>query len=614
MAASHRAPRQWSLTKTENVNSFESWRQNLVYTLSLDQQFAPFLVEGVQWGKKTKDAPLRGFTDDAATVAEDARRTAQQKVTMLELMLGQIANYCPVISRNAIVRNSTSTSQIWQTIRLHYGFKSTGGHFVDFADIQLEPDERPEDLYQRLVAFIDDNLIKQGSGITHHDEEVNEDEELSPTLENMIVLTWLRLLHKDLPKLVKQRYGTELRSRTLASIKPEISQAIDTLLDEVRASEDARIMRAVTYNFPPHRDPSLHKKPQYVQHTTKHIPTQRPTKVCPLCQEGRRVDIHHYLSECPYLPEADRKFILRARRISKVLDQCEAEEPGDEQYVDEETLPRPTALRVQVRQSPYLDTCYGSRAIRITLDSGATCNMVRAATAYALGVPIHKSSQSAHQADGSSPLIVVGETQLTVTRDDREFLLDALVVENLDVEVLAGTPFMECNDVAIRPSKRQVILGDSTTYLYGSITKSEPGLEVRHATPTVADQPTTVFPRDYVETEVSRKYRNTPQVFGLKSVYQDTHMWSPPSIPISIAREVPISQLANNPELIKKKKRKTNHHHNAKMPVEDTPVMSGDLVYLYSAQTTRPPEIAALPALTTSRDELGKFSHTSSSQ
>ena len=51
-----------------------------------------------------------------------------------------------------------------KTIRLHYGFQTTGGHFIDFSDIKLESDEKPEDLYQRLVAFLEDNLLKQGGG------------------------------------------------------------------------------------------------------------------------------------------------------------------------------------------------------------------------------------------------------------------------------------------------------------------------------------------------------------------------------------------------------------------------------------------------------------------
>jgi hypothetical protein len=57
MANSTRAPKQWCLTKHETVNSFENWRQNLIYSLSLDKNVAPFLVAGFKWQKKTKTTP-----------------------------------------------------------------------------------------------------------------------------------------------------------------------------------------------------------------------------------------------------------------------------------------------------------------------------------------------------------------------------------------------------------------------------------------------------------------------------------------------------------------------------------------------------------------------------
>ena len=63
--------------------------------------------------------------------------------------------------------------------------------------------------------FDEDILLKPNS-LSHHGDLITEDEELSPSLENFVVLTWLKLIHPDLPRLVKQRYGTELRSRTLA--------------------------------------------------------------------------------------------------------------------------------------------------------------------------------------------------------------------------------------------------------------------------------------------------------------------------------------------------------------------------------------------------------------
>ena len=68
----------------------------------------------------------------------------------------------------------------------------------------------------------------------------------------------------------------------------------------------------------------------------------------------------------------------------------------------------------------------------------------------------------------SSPLNVVGKTRLTPTCEVHEFTSEGLVVTNLDVNVLAGTPFMEADDVSVRPAKRQVIIGDGPTYSYGS--------------------------------------------------------------------------------------------------------------------------------------------------
>ena len=118
MASTQRAPKQWCLSKTESINSFENWKQNLVYTLSLDEKFAPFLIEGVKWLKKSKAQPLRGFVDDTADVPAASRLTAIQKVCSLELMLRQIANYCPIISRRTLVKNATSLEFIWQTIIL----------------------------------------------------------------------------------------------------------------------------------------------------------------------------------------------------------------------------------------------------------------------------------------------------------------------------------------------------------------------------------------------------------------------------------------------------------------------------------------------------------------
>ena len=39
MAATHRVPKQWPLTRSETINSFENWKQNIMYALKLDPAF-----------------------------------------------------------------------------------------------------------------------------------------------------------------------------------------------------------------------------------------------------------------------------------------------------------------------------------------------------------------------------------------------------------------------------------------------------------------------------------------------------------------------------------------------------------------------------------------------
>ena len=160
---SNRAPKQWSLKKNETITTFEAWRQNLQYPLSLDVNFASFLADNFTWLKKSSTAPNRGLKPDGDNIPTTRQRTAFQKNLHPELMLGQIANFCPVISRSSIVKNSTSIRSVWQAIRAHYAFQSTSARFLDFSNIKREVDERPKDLFKHLVSFTEDNLWPRNS-------------------------------------------------------------------------------------------------------------------------------------------------------------------------------------------------------------------------------------------------------------------------------------------------------------------------------------------------------------------------------------------------------------------------------------------------------------------
>ena len=571
MASSLKAPKQWMLQSDADVTQFESWRNNLLFTLSLDDNYKPFLKSDATWGKKTKANPKRGFTDT------ENGQTADQKVYLLELMLGQIANYSP-INRSTITKNSTSLASVWSAIRQHLNIEANGARVLDLANMTLIPGERPEVLYERLLAFVDDNLMRADGGIKHHGENIADDEELTPTIENMIVVIWLQLLHKDLPKKVKDRYATDLKSMSLASIKSEISSALDSLLEEVQVSQDSRAMRASAIsNGREWRDPRSRDwresrnqgwsdgKSREGKNTPGRYKSnqEREDPECPLCVAAKRPYVNHHLSGCRYLPEKDRKYITRAR--SSTI------ESGDEEENDRHSdtydnagaacarsvdIP-PTARRVPVESSPFLDVYYKHHSVRITIDSGGTANFIRRDVAVKLNVNIRKHSQYSHQADGSSPLKIVGETTITFSFKHHRLVLEALVAQDLDEEILGGIPFMNSNDIWIRPRHKFVAIGDDK-YYYSN--ENSPALSSKRLVAETIRCPEslTVWPGEFVEVPVPEDFygqdvaleprTDTP----VNSKCSDSQIWPQPQIIKCNDNVLRIPNLSESPKSIKK--------------------------------------------------------------
>ena len=106
--------------------------------------------------------------------------------------------------------------------------------------------------------------------------------------------------------------------------------------------------------------------------------------------------------------------------------------------------------------------------MQLTLDTGATSNMVRASSAQLYGFPKTPASQMAHQADGVTPMDVIGEVHCSLTRGQWTFELDALVVHQLDIDILAGNPFMVRNDIGVCPAKHQIEIGGTDIISYSS--------------------------------------------------------------------------------------------------------------------------------------------------
>lgn len=67
------------------------------------------------------------------------------------------------------------------------------------------------------MSFIKENLLLANGYILHCGEVLGSDEENIHTyIQNLVVVTWLRLVHSDLPSVIKQCYDTGLKSNSQA--------------------------------------------------------------------------------------------------------------------------------------------------------------------------------------------------------------------------------------------------------------------------------------------------------------------------------------------------------------------------------------------------------------
>ena len=118
--------------------------------------------------------------------------------------------------------------------------------------------------------------------------------------------------------------------------------------------------------------------------------------------------------DCCYLPDRDRRSWAWSRMVMDDPDNPGAEECEPLGERSEIVVPpvqsgEPAALRVNIVQSPVLHTFYHQHPLQLTLDTNATSDMVHASSTQLYGFPISLVSQMAHQADGVTPVDVIGE-------------------------------------------------------------------------------------------------------------------------------------------------------------------------------------------------------------
>ena len=475
----HHGPKLKPLTTNESLSSLEVFKSNILYGLRLNPDFRDYLEDGVIFGKKTRANPSRDLVDifkereviveNEATKERKVRKekylhkSKEERCRDVDLLLEQVANYCPHVPRTDITKDCRSVKEVFNTIRVFYNKQITGASLNEVWNIRRELDESPQVLFARIKQLYLDNLLTT-DGLHHVEGRVDEDEEMSPTLLNTIVLHWLQILHPNLRDLVTQRFITQLRDNTYACLLPEISRSVNALLEEL--SNPAPVNRL---NYNP-TNSSYPTKTPYRPNKSNSQFRQSSGKFCKFCKmTGKKMFHTHNMEDCLFMKKLNSQNSAVRQVSYETSDwdlQCQEfyeYEPPDEPP----DLPQEFVINhVTGDASPVLELKSNDRVCLVTLDTGAPCNLVRYSKAKELQAVIRPTLQKVRMADGTTSLDVVGETDLTLYRNNKPYHLPAIVCRDADTDILAGIPFMKANDVAVRPFSDEIILGGTEFIKY----------------------------------------------------------------------------------------------------------------------------------------------------
>ena len=463
-ANSFRPPKQWALTENETITDYAKWQSNILYHLSLCNEFAPYL--DATWG--TASVANHGLADDPAPAADQPanpdRKTAVQKSLILDRMLALIAQFAPSLLNKEIIKRSTSLAWIWTRIRKHYNFNQSEVNFLNIHAIKRKPEERYETFFQRIMAHLEDNLLTVASGLQHDGVAPDADENMSPTTERLAVYLWLQLIDDRLPAYVARVYAHELQMKTLKDIQPMLSQSMDSLLAEISCQEEVRVHYAKS-GF---SQKSSRSKFQQAKRKSN-------VKGCSICKAAGRPSDNHDITACWFLSKMEKMEIGKALQvIVEDNDDFDEEDTAEENEVSNCSVITSTeiadssVMKVECDVSPSFYAFYQHHPCKVVLDTGATSSVVSLSFVRSMGIQIQKTQQSARSADKSS-LLIQGEVHFNLYFGQRQLPISALVLEKLDCDILAGIPFCKSNDVHIHLKSETISIGDKTIPYGGKI-------------------------------------------------------------------------------------------------------------------------------------------------
>ena len=489
------------LTETQ----FNIWKEELEVYISQEKCFKIFLPgQPYQiWQSAEEYSDRIRRLNEPDLVRANADRTNEEALIENEEKLADLrVNLRTVLAivgkcvseghYNSVVRHSTSLQWIYDTIRSDYNIQTKGIHFLNVIDLNYDSEiHTPVSFYNEYRTLVVNNLARAGDVLKYkNNENLENDEKMSPMIEDLVLLNVISKIDSKLPAYVKRYYNHKMNNdERLMDFKSDILVNIPSFISNIENSELNGLNSEASLNA---------FKRTFVKKTKR--PYAQPQLYCRMCWLAKLPkDIYssHNIGDdrCSQLSYQDKQKLKSAYKLNAFKNSAEEDnldedialqfgyndknddESSNEEVksVDKTLLPNQDSPRTEESscglitpiQSQILTVFVDEQnktPLHIELDSGASINYCREKEALQYGFRIKYCKQISRLGDGFSKIESIGEIKETFYRNNWKVEFRAAVCKSLSAPFIGGTVFLKENGI------EQDFVNNVIKLLKGSIT------------------------------------------------------------------------------------------------------------------------------------------------
>ena len=239
-----------TIPKAVTATDYAMWESTLWDYLKSIKSYRKLLKKDLTWTHDEDDN--RGMVDDVAPIPEPNRVSAEDKALALESIILKIATYGPKSIFIDVTKRLKSYKEIFAAIKRVSGFPVQGVQLIQYMCVKNSFDiagkESYNDFYWRLRDEKIASLMTRESGIKYRGRVLDNDEEITPSVENQVVVDWLEAIGGiKLVKFVGQEYAKELEKTSIYDLQETLGnqEVMKSILEKMNSEEVAKLNRTL---------------------------------------------------------------------------------------------------------------------------------------------------------------------------------------------------------------------------------------------------------------------------------------------------------------------------------------------------------------------------------